>query len=149
MEGEVDNEYYKIQEGILQKWCKTSWNIYLPDKFTNELITLCHEVYTHIGTKKCQAMISEDFYIPRLLRKTKKLLGTCEVCQKNKSINYKVALKPQYISLSEPMEVIFKDFCGPLPIAGYGNRYILVILDGFTKYVKTIPHEETNNQGNH
>lgn len=146
LQEQLDEGKYKLINQILHKKCLEQWKVYLPSSLVTKLIKECHEVYVHIGAQKCQKMISEDFYIPNLLRKCKSLVRTCEICQKNKIPNSRIPIKPQYIAVEKPREVVFLDYYGPLPTARLGNRYILAMLDGFTKYIKLYPVRKQTTQ---
>lgn len=139
LKGKLNEEKYELTDQILYKKCLNQWKIYLPHLLADELIKHTHEVYAHIGAQKCQKMISEDFFVPNLLRISKTLFRSCEICQKNKAPNYKINTIPKYIDVEKPGQVVFLDCYGPLPTARLGNRYILAILDGFTKYIKLYP----------
>ena len=84
-------------------------------------------------------MLSEGFHYPGLLKRIKKKLKTCHVCQLNKVSTQSSFSPSQPIILSQPLEAVFIDFYGPLPTAKYGFKYILATLDGFSKYVKLYP----------
>lgn len=49
----------------------------------------------------------------------------------------RAAMKKYTVGL--PMERIALDILGPLPVTDYGNRYILVVSDYFTKWVEAFP----------
>ena len=63
-------------------------------------------------------------------------IKTCDQCQRNKVPTQKSS-PYQPITSTKPLEVVFLDFYGPLPSSTFGYKYVSVIWDGFTKYVKT------------
>ena len=130
---------YSISNGLLYKNTRGSWKISLPKTLVKDLIIECHNIYGHIGGKKCQFMINEDFHYPGLRKAIKESLRACNVCQRNKTPTQSSHALAQPIILSEPLEAVFVDFYGPLPTTKYGYKYILGIEDGFCKYIKLYP----------
>ena len=63
----------------------------------------------------------------------------CASCQRNKTFTHanKIITKP--IIFTGPGDLLSTDFLEPLPVSKTGARYILVTIDGFTKYVKLDP----------
>ena len=132
----TDHPGYSILQNCACKVCQQTQKLCLPTALIGDLIMECHLLYGHIGARKCQLMISEDFYYPGLRKITKEKLKTCDIFQRNKTPTQS-SHSPSYpIILSEPLEAVFVDYYGPLPTAKYGYKYILGILDGFRKYIK-------------
>ena len=131
-----DDQRFKLMEGILYKKGRDGWKLYLPLSMARNLAQECHEVYGHIGSKKCLRMITEDFYHPGLHRKIKSQLKTCDKCQRNKVATQSSRGVYRPILTTRPLETVFLDFYGTLPPSTFGYRYVLVALDGFTKYVR-------------
>ena len=130
--------YLILQNGVHRN-CQQAPKLCLPKSLLEDLIIECHLVYGHIGARKCQLMISEDFYYPGLRKITKEKLKACDTCQRNKTPTQSSHSVSYPIILSEPLETVFVDYYGPLPTAKYGYKYILGILDGFSKYIKLYP----------
>ena len=130
---------HRLIHDLLYKKHQETWRIHLPITIVEELIANCHEIYGHVGARKCHHMLSEDFYHPGLLTQIRKQLRSCDVCQRHKIPTQSSFTPSRAIILSRPMEAVFIDFYGPLPTAKYGYKYILGVLDGFSKYVKLYP----------
>ena len=66
-------------------------------------------------------------------------------CQKLKPLHSMPLALLQPILCSRVFEMVSMDVCGPYPTSERGNRYISVIFDHFTKWVKTyaMPNQET------
>ena len=75
----------------------------------------------------------------------KEFIKTCDSCQKNKLVRKK-NIQPMEITTtsSSPMEKIFLDIVGPLPLSENGNKYILTLQDDLSKYSQAyaIPNHE-------
>ena len=69
-----------------------------------------------------------------LNHKARKLIASCELCQKAKPLNTKYDVDPQAILCSEPNDLIAIDIHGPMPTSTFGHRYIMIMYDVFSKF---------------
>lgn len=130
------HEKIKFENGLVYRRCGEMWKVFLPESVLSKLVSECHVIYGHIGSRKCLLMIQESFYYPNLCRSVKKLLKTCLTCQKNKVATQASYHPYQPIVCEKPLEILFIDYYGPLPSSTFGYKYVLAILDGFTKFVR-------------
>ena len=63
----------------------------------------------------------------------------CPCCQKMSAIKVPIHTHPFTTSASLPMERLNIDTIGPLPLDRYGNCYITVIIDCFTRFIELYP----------
>lgn len=68
----------------------------------------------------------------------------CPCCQKQSVLNIKAFTKPFTTARYEPFECINIDSIGPLELDEFGNRYIIVIIDCFTRFVELIATASTD-----
>ena len=68
-----------------------------------------------------------------------KFIRECPICQKSSEISDPVVVKPFTSITLKPMQRINVDTIGPLPVDKNGFRYIVVIIDTFTRYMNTYP----------
>jgi transposase InsO family protein len=69
----------------------------------------------------------------------KEYVRSCEVCNKNKKPNVKAKAQLGQYHAGVPLERIHMDILGPLPETKNGNKYILMIIDQFTKWIECFP----------
>jgi hypothetical protein len=69
----------------------------------------------------------------------RKILRTCDICQKAKINNQKQEGLMQHVIPDAPLAIVAVDLFGPLPKSRGGVTYIFVVLDMFTKFVKLYP----------
>ena len=93
----------------------------------------------HLGREKNIEKVQKRFYWPRSYKEIKDHVKECDECQKSKSETENI--QPlNSIRVSEPFELITMDIIGPiLPVSRKKNKYILVIIDHFTKWVELQP----------
>jgi len=59
--------------------------------------------------------------------------------QQEKKVNRNARCLMTQFSASVPMERVHLNFLGPLPETKFGNAYVLMLVDQFTKWVECIP----------
>src|SRR5271167_1736134 len=64
---------------------------------------------------------------------------TCQSCQCQKSNRNQPGVEMGIIEAYEPMELILIDIWGKVHTSAAGNKYILTVVDSFTKFVRAIP----------
>jgi hypothetical protein len=128
---------HKVHNNILFRHNKTNnnWNACIPDSLIESLVINHHEYYGHLGVQKIYNIIKEHFYWSNMLRSIAKIISKCHVCQKNKVLTIKYVGDMQPIIPKEPLEIVAFDLYGELPQSRGGVKYILVLIDIFSKYV--------------
>ena len=66
----------------------------------------------------------------------KQFIASCPICQKLDQRSIKIHTEPFTTSTREPMQTLNIDSIGPLPADQYGNTFILVVIDCFTRFVE-------------
>jgi transposase InsO family protein len=96
-------------------------------------------VSAHMGTTKTPNRISKVFYWPNLRKEVCTFVRHCEDCQRAKPArDSRVGLHSSEV-VTRPMERLFIDFVGPIVRSRKGNIAMLVVLDGFSKFVCVYP----------
>ena len=61
------------------------------------------------------------------------MCGACATCKAPAPHNY-VPLQP--ITVGSPPQIVVVDILGPFPESSGGNKYILIVVDHFTKWIE-------------
>ena len=112
----------------------------LPKDMVEKVLDKIHTtIYSgHLGRRKTYRKIIERFYRPQLKEDVYKYVQTCDLCQKVKSsIKNKAELIP--IIPTRTNQIVSTDFAGPFKTTVRGNRYLMIIVDCFGKYLVSIP----------
>lgn len=115
---------------------KYPWRACVPESLQDKLVRETHGYYGHYGANKVFNILAEHFVFPNMRRKIRKILSYCDSCQRCKVPNVQGRGELNPILPAAPAELVALDFYGPLPRARGGVKYILVVLDVFTKFVK-------------
>ena len=78
-------------------------------------------------------------YRPFLKEEIIKVVRTCDVCQKIKTEQSKKLAEMLIITPTKPNQLITTDIAGPLKETIRGNKYFIVVIDHFTKYIQIYP----------
>ena len=76
----------------------------------------------------------------------KRFIRQCPCCQKMSYLKVPIHTIPFTTAVYEPMERLEVDTIGPLPADEDGHRYILVVIDCFTRWVSLYPTKDTTAQ---
>ena len=100
----------------------------------------------HLGAFKTYCKIAVNFWWPKMRAEIFQYVRRCDLCQRAKPAqNTQVGLHTAQPP-SSPMDKVFIDFVGPLTRTQRGNTAILVVLDGFSKFVVFFPVRRITSQ---
>ena len=98
----------------------------------------------HLGTSKTLGRISGKYFWPKMVTDIKFWCQSCPSCQviKDQPACGKAPMNP--IPVTGPFDMVGMDIVGPLPMTKRKNRYLLVIMDYFTKWPEVFPLKKTD-----
>ncbi|KAL1427100.1 hypothetical protein MTO96_017708 [Rhipicephalus appendiculatus] len=117
---------------------KVPW---LPNHLRNLVLRLSHDHPTsgHSDFFKTLKRISQNFVWLGMRSDISKYVRCCQVCQRTKAHRR----KPEGLMSSQwataPMEQLSVDIIGPLPMTPRRHKYLLVVIDKFTKFIELFP----------
>jgi transposase InsO family protein len=137
-------EGYLIDKNLLYKEENGQNLLVIPTGMQEQIIKNAHE-NGHFASKKTSELISREYYIPKLENKIKKVIANCIPCilAERKTGKQEGLLHP-IPKGDKPLQVYHADHVGPLDSTKKGYRYLLVIIDGFSKFVWLHPTKTTN-----
>ena len=87
------------------------------------------------GIQKVLEYINQIFDMKNKNENIKETIQSCEKSQKRKATTTKTAEQIIKTPTTSLFETIFIDFCGPFKTTRYGKKFILAIIDQYSKYV--------------
>ena len=93
----------------------------------------------HPGIEKTADFVARNHYWVNMVKDIKETLSKCIPCIRNKNINGRIKAPLQSLITKKPFEVFGIDITGPFTTTRKGYRYILGVIDYFSKYVCLIP----------
>lgn len=145
---------WKVEGGVLWKHVpnqnfqdeeRFNWKEVLPKYSRSEILHKCHDVETagHLGSYKTCARVQTRYYWPKMRQDVAKYVRRCKVCQQTKSDQQKPSgLAGAYRGVDRPFVMLSADLMGPFPRSSSGHKYILVVMDTFTKMPLLFPMRE-------
>lgn len=115
--------------------------VIVPKVKRKEILELAHDhrLSGHMGISKTVKKLKERFYWPKLSRDVIEYIKTCQNCQQTKPGNKKRFAEMKNIKVSRIMEKIGIDIVGPVEATPDGYKYLLVIVEYFSKWAEAIP----------
>jgi len=132
----------KFKEGTLVYEWKNSnllkLLILIPRSLQEQVLKSCHDTKLsgHFGQQKTFSRVKSKFIWHGMRQDTLDHVRTCAVCNINKKSNRKAKGPLGQFHAGAPMERVHMDILGPLKESKRGNKYILVVIDQFTKWVE-------------
>jgi len=94
----------------------------------------------HFGVNKTLEKIRKRFYWATCKRDVEEWCKTCETCLSRRGPSGKGKSPMQIVDVGKkPFERVQMDILGPLPVSSSEMRYLLVVVDCFTKWVEASP----------
>lgn len=109
----------------------------------DKIISQFHNALGHIGVEKTLDLLRECHTWPNMEHDVKEYIGSCIHCAKrkvNKGEREKTSIP---IIAKRPFEKLMIDITGPLPQSSHGHKYILGIIDIFSRYIMLVPLKST------
>jgi predicted aspartyl protease len=141
-----------MQNGLLhRKWESTNGNeshlqVIVPRSKVNEVLSAYHDGISggHLGIKRTLVKIKQKFYWIHCREDVEEWCRKCTKCAAVKGPQTRSRGALKLYNIGAPWERIALDIAGPFPITDKGNRYILVVMDYFSKWpeVFALPNQE-------
>ena len=97
-----------------------------------------HILSGHFGIRKTLNKIKDKYFWFDMTKFITKYVKSCSIFQLHKR-NYTSVAKLQPIWPQHPFNIVNIDIIGPLKTTQHGNRYVIVAIDHFSKYVIAKP----------
>lgn len=102
-----------------------------------------HHSAAHPGIVHMYDLLREKVWWPSMKKDIFKYVSECHECQINKNEKMKTLTRPMTIP-TKPWSHIAIDHVGPFPMSNNGHKYILVIVDRFTRYAEAFAVPDTS-----
>src|SRR6266542_4403539 len=125
---------YKLKEGKLVKIKLNKELKVLKRNEIEPILSLAHEhlLSGHFGLEATLDKLKKRYYWPKMKNDIKSYIQTCDQCQRREKTIDENELHS--IRIKESFYQWGIDIVGPLTETSCGNKYIVVVIDYFTKY---------------
>ena len=117
------------------------WLLVVPHRKVREILQDHHNTPAagHPGMDKMLQRIRGQFYWPGMTRDVRLYVKACPDCGRSKRPKMNPRASLGVFHAGGPLERVHIDFLGPFPVSQKGNRYLLLAVDQFTKWVECFP----------
>jgi len=141
-------EKYFMKEGVLCRATQLEEKRYeavvVPTAKVEKILAYLHNGVAggHLGAKKLIAKMKPRFFWEGMVVDAKRWCNACKQCRQRKSVQNKNAGVPQQMPQGLVVgQIVAIDIVGPLPITARNNRYIVTIMDTYSRFVAAVPVE--------
>ena len=118
----------------------------VPKSKQEEVLEFCHDMITagHLGEHKTLCRVKGGFLWYGMSKDVKLYVSTCRVCSMSKKSSRTSRAGMKIHHAGYPMERVHIDLLGPFVESNGGNKYILVMIDQFSKWIEcaAIPDQQ-------
>ncbi len=117
----------------------------IPKTMQNKLLHWAHDHPTagHGGQQKTLFRLSTKVFWESMRKDIYNYIAACQACQKFKYNNAPTASPMQLHLVNEPWHTIGMDIMGPYPTTARQKRFLLVVVDYFTRWIELFPIRST------
>ncbi|EFN72529.1 Pro-Pol polyprotein, partial [Camponotus floridanus] len=116
----------------------------VPENMIYSVIRIYHDEMGHVGIDKTIHGILSHYWFPCLKLRVKEYIENCVKCLSFSLVGGKPEGELEiFEKIALPLHTIHLDHFGPLEATAYGYKYILVVVDAFTKFTWLFPTKST------
>lgn len=142
-----DDKFFEIRDGLVYRKSNGRLLFYVPEQMQTNVIRKSHDDVGHVGVDKAMEIITRVYWFPELKVKVKNHIDNCLSCI---TFNPKYGKKEGWLNPIDkgkvPFNTIHIDHLGPLETTPRGYKYVLLVADAFSKFVKIFPTKTTNSK---
>ena len=115
--------------------------ILVPQNMREDVMFYMHNniMSGHFGTKRMIAKVKQHYYWYEMSIDIRLWVARCDTCAANKLLPKTPKAPLGDMRVGASMDRLATDFIGPLPLSDKDNRFILVVMDHFSKWIEVIP----------
>ena len=110
--------------------------IVVPQALRRGLVRFVHQTATHLSARRIYPLMTERFWWTSMGPDLKTWIRCCELCQQIKPGDKRGRYPLASERVGHPLDRLSIDISGPWPTSSNGNKYILAITDGFSKWLE-------------
>lgn len=142
-----EHKLFEMRNGLVYRKEKDKLLFYIPNIMENTVMSTYHDNVGHVGIDKTVELIRRTYWFPEMKRKVKDYINNCLKCIMYSPNSGKVEGELHSIPKgTKPFNTIHIDHYGPLEKCPKNAKYIFLIVDAFTKFVKLYPCKSTGSK---
>lgn len=128
---------YEMRNGLIYRKRRDKILFYVPRAMEQELLHKYHNDFGHFGMEKTYTLLRETYWFPEMKAKIRNYIKNCLKCLAFSKPSGKVeGFMFSKEKGSVPFDTIHVDHFGPVDKTNAAKKYVFVIVDAFSKYVR-------------
>ena len=113
----------------------------VPHGLKDQIIGMCHDNITagHLSAEKTLIRLRNQFFWRGMGHDCQLYVKSCSSCSQQKKSSRKPRAGLCNYHAGNPLDRVHVDILGPFPVSNNGNRYVLMLVDQFTKWIEAYP----------
>ncbi|CAB0034242.1 unnamed protein product [Trichogramma brassicae] len=121
------------------------WKLSVPESMRQRVLHEFHDLAGQPGEEETTRAISNRFHWPNIPKYVRNYVKLCWICAcRKKSKTSATDMRPH--QPTEPWEMVAVDLMGPYPITARRKRFILIVIDLFSRWVEAFPIATSDTQ---
>ena len=115
--------------------------IIVPRALKEVVLSGCHDEITtgHFSSRKTLSKIRQNYFWKNMSQDCSLYVHSCVNCSTQKKANLTARAPLINYQAGNPLDRVHIDILGPFPISRSGNRYVLMLIDQFTRWLEAYP----------
>jgi hypothetical protein len=120
----------------------------IPEEAYEKISQVHNSIQGHFGVEKTHEHLLRDGYETweHIRAHIRSFIRKCPCCQKMSTLRIPIHTSPYTTASHRTMERLNVDTLGPFPTDSWGNQYIIVVIDTFTRFVELYPSRDCTAQ---
>ncbi|KAF4526327.1 hypothetical protein B566_EDAN012253 [Ephemera danica] len=139
---------FSLRDHIIYKKVDSRYLFVVPPAMRKSLVVKAHDLSGHFSVERTVSKLMENYWFPGLRRYVKYHVSHCFECIANKTPSGKrPGLLHPIPPGKRPFETIHLDHLGPFVTSSRGNKFLLLVVDNLTKFVRLYATKDTSSRG--
>ena len=137
----VEGLHYRSIRDIGVRPLRDGWVVAVPESLQLKVIKECHSdgCHGHTGVIKTVWAIRKKYFFRKMRAVVARYVVKCSSCIRANSFEAKKDLPLESMVASEPFQAISVDLYSPGEVLESGNKYVLTVVDLFSRWVQFVP----------
>jgi len=127
----------RLQDNFMVKERDGRVQVVVPVTLRKRLFEITHNA-AHLGSRRTYQQLNTSYYWYGMRQDIIRWYHQCQHCAKGKGPPLRPHGQLQKIPVGAPMDLVTMDILSGLPTVDNGSKYLLVVVDAFTKWVEAV-----------